>query len=243
LREADVKTPLRVGDVTEPLRVGDVKTPLRVGDVKTPLRVVVADDHPLVRDALARTLAGALPLSQLLQAQDWNEVQALLRDGTVDLALVDLHMPGMNGVDGVRALRLAHPALPIVVASGDSDPATIRSLLALGVRGFLPKSESAEVLVHALTLVGAGGTYVPARAMDDLAAAAPPTRGDVHGLTPRQQDVLRCLVRGLPNKLIARELALTEGTVKIHIAAILRVLNARNRTEAVVRAGEAGLAP
>ncbi|MBL8362768.1 MAG: response regulator transcription factor [Rubrivivax sp.] len=211
--------------------------------MKIPMRVLVADDHPLVRDALARTLAGALPLSEVLQAQDWAGVQARLRDGGVDLALVDLHMPGMNGLDGVRALRQAHPALPIVIASGDGDPATIRNVLALGVRGYLPKSENPDVLVQALTLVGAGGTYVPARAMDDLAAAATPARSDVHGLTPRQLDVLRCLVRGLPNKLIARELALTEGTVKIHIAAILRVLGARNRTEAVVRAREAGLAP
>lgn len=212
--------------------------------MKTPMRVLVADDHPLVRDALARTLAGALPLSEVLQARDWGDVQALLRQGGIDLALVDLHMPGMEGLDGVRALRQAHPALPIVVASGDGDPATIRSVLALGVRGFLPKSENPEVLAQALTLVGAGGTYVPARAMDDLATTAPPsTRSDAQGLTPRQLDVLRCLVRGLPNKLIARELALTEGTVKIHIAAILRVLSARNRTEAVVRAREAGLAP
>lgn len=210
--------------------------------MKTPMRVLVADDHPLVRDALARTLAAALPLSEVLQAQDWDEARARLADGGIDLALVDLHMPGMNGLDGVRALRQAHPALPIVVASGDGDPATIRGVLALGVRGYLPKSENAEVLAQALTLVGAGGTYVPARAMDDLAAAVPPARSDVHGLTPRQLDVLRCLVRGLPNKLIARELALTEGTVKIHIAAILRVLDARNRTEAVVRAREAGLA-
>lgn len=210
--------------------------------MKSPMRVLVADDHPLVRDALARTLAAALPLSEVLQAQDWDEARARLAGGGIDLALVDLHMPGMNGLDGVRALRQAHPALPIVVASGDGDPATIRGVLALGVRGYLPKSENAEVLAQALTLVGAGGTYVPARAMEDLAAAAPPARADVHGLTPRQLDVLRCLVRGLPNKLIARELALTEGTVKIHIAAILRVLDARNRTEAVVRAREAGLA-
>ena len=212
-------------------------------------KVLVADDHPLVRDALARTVATVLPQAELRQAGDWNELLAALAPLVAQpaaLVLVDLHMPGLNGLDGVRQLRREHPGLLVVVASGDDEPATIRSALALGVRGFLPKSEPAEVIAQALTLVCAGGTYIPAQAMAGLAegstpAPAPPIGGASQGLTPRQLDVLRCLAQGLPNKLIARELALTEGTVKIHIAAILRVLGARNRTEALVRARAAGL--
>ncbi len=235
-------------------------------------KVLVADDHPLVRDALVRTVAAVLPQAEIRQAGDWNDVLAALAalapvtpltpltppSGPATsssqppaLMLVDLHMPGLNGLDGVRQLRREHPELIVVVASGDDEPATIRAALALGVRGFLPKSEPAEVIAQALTLVCAGGTYIPAGAMVGLAtglatgsapAPLPSPAGASAGLTPRQLDVLRCLAQGLPNKLIARELALTEGTVKIHIAAILRVLGARNRTEALVRARAAGLA-
>lgn len=229
---------------------------------KPPLTVLVADDHPLVRDALVRTLRGAMAVHTVLEAEDWSGVERALNEAPVELALVDLHMPGMKGLEGLRRLRQAWPQLVVVVASGDDDPATIRQALAMGARGFLPKAEPAEVLVQALTLVAAGGTYIPAGAMVGLSVGATSSQGsgqgvgnnaagaisslattstDTPGLTPRQLDVLRCLARGLPNKLIARELALTEGTVKIHIAAILRVLQARNRTEAVVRAREAGL--
>jgi DNA-binding NarL/FixJ family response regulator len=128
----------------------------------------------------------------------------------------------------------------LVVASGEDDPAVIRAALAAGAVGFLPKAESPDVLQQALRLVLGGGTYTPPQALSDLQPGAAP-RPDASGLTPRQTDVLRCLMRGQPNKLIARELGLTEGTVKIHIAAILRVLQARNRTEAVVVARNLGL--
>ena len=108
-------------------------------------------------------------------------------------------------------------------------------MLAAGAVGFIPKSERSDVLLGALRLVQSGGTYVPSRLLAAPPAAAAPE------LTPRQLDVLHCLLRGDPNKSIARELGLTEGTVKIHIAAILRVLQARNRTEAVVRARALGI--
>ena len=119
-------------------------------------------------------------------------------------------------------------------------------MLATGVSGFIPKTESRDVVLQAIRLVQAGGVYVPPRVLFDHGGAAPAP--SVHGsnggdaaLTPRQLDVLGCLLQGRPNKLIARDLGLTEGTVKIHIAAILRSLGASNRTEAVVRARELGL--
>ncbi len=199
------------------------------------MKVLIADDHPLVRDALARTVQ---QLAQDVHVREAGDLEALLRlaaQGDADLALVDLNMPGMDGLGGLRRLRETAPTLPVVVASGQEDAATIRAVLAAGAVGFIPKSERSEVLLGALRLVQAGGTYVPPRLFDaPLKAAAPE-------LTPRQLDVLRCLSRGEPNKQIARELGLTEGTVKIHIAAILRVLQARNRTEAVVRARTLGL--
>jgi DNA-binding NarL/FixJ family response regulator len=205
------------------------------------MKVLIADDHPLVRDALARTLRCVQPDAEVLEAVDYASALRVLQAESPAIALVDLHMPGMNRVDGVRRLRLLCPAVPLVVASGEDDPAVIRAALAAGAVGFLPKAESPDVLQQALRLVLGGGTYTPPQALADLQPGAPAPRPDASGLTPRQMDVLRCLMHGQPNKLIARELGLTEGTVKIHIAAILRVLQARNRTEAVVVARNLGL--
>ena len=205
------------------------------------MKVLIADDHPMVRDALKRTLLLVAPDAHVLEAADYDSALHLLQTESPQLALLDLHMPGMNRVDGLRRLRLMFPQVPMAVASGEDDPVVIRATLTAGAVGFLPKSEAPEVLQQALRLVLGGGIYMPAQALADLRHGAPPPRPDASGLTPRQLDVLRCLMRGQPNKLIARELGLTEGTVKIHIAAILRVLQARNRTEAVVVARNLGL--
>ena len=205
------------------------------------MKVLIADDHPMVRDALRRTLLIVEPDVQVLEAADYASALQLMQTESLQLALLDLHMPGMDRVDGLRRLRLLFPQLPIAVVSGEDDPVVIRATLGAGAVGFLPKSESPKVLQQALRLVLGGGTYMPALALADLRHGAPPPRPDAGGLTPRQLDVLRCLMRGQPNKLIAREMGLTEGTVKIHIAAILRVLQARNRTEAVVVARDLGL--
>jgi len=147
-------------------------------------------------------------------------------------------MPGASGIEWIRSLRAAHPMLPLLVISGTEDGTLVRSLIACGVAGFIPKSDSSAVILQAVRLVLAGGTYAPLRL---LAPTAQPTHADhcaptVAGLTARQQEVLALLARGLPNKLIARELDLSESTVKVHLLAIYRVLAVRNRTEAVVAA-------
>jgi DNA-binding NarL/FixJ family response regulator len=203
------------------------------------MNVLIADDHPLVRDALARTVQQLSSTVHVRQAGDLEHLLQLAAQGDADLALVDLNMPGMDGMAGLRRLREAAPTLPVVVASGQEDAATIRAVLSAGAVGFIPKSERSEVLLSALRLVQSGAVYVPARLLEAAPVAAP--TASTSDLTPRQRDVLRCLCRGQPNKVIARELALTEGTVKIHIAAILRALQARNRTEAVIRAREIGI--
>jgi DNA-binding NarL/FixJ family response regulator len=205
------------------------------------MKVLIADDHPLVRDALARTVARVRAEAQVQHAASFDEALALLLAEAPALALLDLHMPGMDGALGLRRLRLAAPRTTLVVVSGNDDPAVMRAVLAAGAAGFVPKSEPPERLEQALALVLAGGTYLPAQALADFRHGAAPPRPDASALTPRQTDVLRGLMRGLPNKLIARELGLTEGTVKIHIAAILRALQAKNRTEAVIAARDLGL--
>lgn len=206
------------------------------------MNVLIADDHPLVRDALARTVQAVLPDAAMLQAADLDTAQALLLAEQPALALLDLHMPGMQGVQGVRRLQRLAPALKILVASGEEDPAVMRAVMAAGALAFLPKSEPVEVLQQAIRIVLGGGTYLPSQALADLRPGASLPRPDAAAMTPRQLDVLKCLMQGQPNKLIARELGLTEGTVKIHIAAILRALQARNRTEAVVLARKLDLA-
>ena len=157
------------------------------------------------------------------------------------LVLLDIDMPGMDGIAGIKRVRDAHPAIRLIVASGNDDPATIRKVLAMGVAGYLPKSEVAEVLLQVLKLVLSGGSYTPPQALGDFRDGQLMSRPDASGLTARQLDVLRLVMRGEPNKGIARQLGLTEGTVKIHIAAILRGLQSRNRTEAVAMARRLGI--
>lgn len=209
------------------------------------LKVLIADDHPLLRDALSRTLRLIEAEAEVVEAVDYASTLLALQAGVPDLALLDLHMPGMDGVDGLRRLRQLFAGVPLLVVSGDDDPAVMRAVLAAGAAGFLPKSESPALMQQAVRLVRGGGTYTPSQALAGLDGGGRPVansaRPGASGLTPRQMDVLKSLMRGQPNKLIARELGLTEGTVKIHIAAILRTLQARNRTEAVVMARRLGL--
>lgn len=205
------------------------------------MNVLVADDHPLVRDAISRTVRRADAAACVHEAADYAAAQRVCLATAPALALVDLNMPGMGGIEGVRNLRLQFPQMTLIVASAQEDAPTIRAVLSAGARGFFPKSAEPELLVQAIRLVQAGGTYVPTGVVADYEDGRPPVKAGVAGLTPRQMDVLHRLLRGLPNKLIGRELGLTEGTVKIHIAAILRALQARNRTEAVVLARELGV--
>jgi DNA-binding NarL/FixJ family response regulator len=205
--------------------------------------VLIADDHPLVRDALARVVCQLEDDARVVQVGDYPSLVERVTAAVPDLLLVDLNMPGMNGLEGLRRLRERFTSLPIVVASGQDDPATIRGALATGVNGFIPKTDPPDLLLQALRTVRAGGIYIPSRTLGDFQNGRQPPALGSSSLTPRQIDVLRLLLKGEPNKLIARQLGLTEGTVKIHIAAILRALQARNRTEAVVRARELGLCP
>ena len=203
-----------------------------------PLRLLVADDHEMVRIAMRVALAGLCPQIDWRDAADARQVSELLEsDPDIDIALIDFNMPGAVGTGWIAQLRRQFPTIPLIVMSAVEDPQVIRELIDLGVAGFIPKSDQAEVIAQAVRLVLAGGTYAPLRLLS-AGPAAHPAQGPASaaGLTPRQADVLRALARGLPNKLIARELGLSEGTVKAHLLAVFRVLRARNRTEAVVLA-------
>ena len=197
--------------------------------------IAIADDHPLMRAALQSALATLGPGMRFVEAANHAQTLALVAsEPAPDLLLMDLHMPGTQGAEGVREVRERAPHVPLAIVSAEDDPASVRKLLALGVSGFIPKTDSPAVVASAVRLILAGGVYVPPALV--TAAASGPIGPDAFGLTERQMEVVRLLARGLSNKVIARELGVSEGTVKVHLLAVFRALDVRNRTAAVLAA-------
>lgn len=196
---------------------------------------------------LLRSLDAGLEMDEASNAAQALE---LVATRSYDLVLLDLKMPGLNGMDALAALRAAVPGTPLVVLSAEDDPAVVRAAIEGGAMGFIPKSSTPEVLIQALRLVLAQGVYLPPAVLERVTtspARAPssapigPSDAMLPGLTPRQMDVLRCVIRGKPNKVIARELEVSEATVKAHLSAVFLALSAHNRTEAVFAAAKLGL--
>jgi len=210
-----------------------------------PKRVLIADDHPLYRDALATLLGRAGDLSVGVAVGSLDAAVAAGRREHCDIALIDLGMPGMDGVSGIRAFREALPDIPVAIVSGTTDSAAIRSALAAGAIGYLPKTLEPATVVAALRLMLAGGTYLPPEL---LAVAAQPADAAIdpgtagNALTPREQEVLDHIIHGASNKEIARALGVAEVTVKLHMRRILQKLGVRNRAGAVAVALARGLA-
>lgn len=208
------------------------------------MNILLADDHVLFRDGLSLVLGQLGDDIHLLVAGGFDDALDKARTcADLEMALLDLNMPGMDGVRSIVRFRELLPDTPVVVISASEDVAEIGRLLDCGASGYIPKSSSARVLLSALQLVLAGGVYVPPVILtppsDSASRDAKP--GSQHPpLTDRQLDVLRLLLQGKANKVIARELKLSEGTVKIHLAAIFRALNANNRTEAAMSARALG---
>jgi DNA-binding NarL/FixJ family response regulator len=207
-------------------------------------KILIADDHALVRDGL-RAQLGALGESlEILEARDWGETLACVEAHTdLDLALIDLNMPGRGGVGGLTAMMASEPALPIIVLSATDDVEVIREALRAGAMGYVSKREPAAVLVGAVRLVLGGGMYVPPSVADIVRR---PKRDDpapslAAELTPRQLDVLSLIVEGKSNQEIAEALNVALATVKVHLAAIFRALEVTNRTQAAVVAQRRGV--
>ncbi|KRF00360.1 LuxR family transcriptional regulator [Frateuria sp. Soil773] len=211
------------------------------------MRILIADDHRLIVEGVKLKLAELGNDTEFQVAMDVDELRRAIREESPPaLALVDLTMPGSHGNDHLVELIQQLPGVPVIVLSGSEDPVLIKQLLAMGVQGFIPKAYSSDVMLSAVRLVLSGGVYVPPmmlQAANDAAlpAHAAPAESAASMedrlrklLTERQLDVLRLLSHGKPNKVIARDLGISEGTVKIHLAAIFRALNVRNRVEAVV---------
>lgn len=204
-------------------------------------KIMIADDHPLVRGALREAVAGIVEGTSILEAGTFDEVSDQLGKGMdIDLVLLDLSMPGVQGFSGLMYLRAQHPGTPVVVVSGNEDRGVIRRCIEFGASGFIPKSVDVETMRGAIRAVLEGGTWTPS----DVDMSAPTDRETsdlvkrLGSLTPQQVRVLMMLSEGLLNKQIAYELGVSEATVKAHVSAILQKLGVESRTQAVIAASK-----
>lgn len=207
------------------------------------MKILLADDHPLFREGIALLLRERESTATILQAATLMEtLESLARHPDIDLLLLDLHMPGMDGTRSVESLRARHPEVPIAILSASEAPNQVRAMLNAGVAGFIPKSSTPPVMVGAIQLILGGGSYIPPQGLGgDIAVGATTASAAGNGLTAKQRQVLALLVAGKPNKTICKELDISEGTVKHHIAAIYRALDVNNRTEAAAAARRLGI--
>ena len=205
------------------------------------MNILIVDDHVILLEALAAMLTRLIPGAQVRTARDIAEARTLNADGAVaDVLLLDLFLPGIDGMGAVTAFRASDPALPIIVLSASADPDHAKRALAAGALGYVPKSASPKTLLSAIQMVMNGDVYVPPLLLADP-VPGPAPRAPRLGLTARQEDVLRLIARGSSNKEIGLSLGLSEKTVKVHVAAIFRRLGVTRRMEAAERARAAAL--
>ncbi len=199
--------------------------------MKRVTRILIADDHPLFREALRHVIDASFAASQIVEVHDFAEAERTAAGGDpFDLVFVDLIMPGAaQPLLGLTRLRAAIPATPILVVSSRDDRDTVDAVLRLGVAAFISKSATKLEMERAIRSVLAGDVYAPLDAAASIPGSSPPGM-----LSPRQKAVLALLAQGRSNRQIAGDLSIEEFTVKAHISAILRKLNVKSRLEAVV---------
>jgi DNA-binding NarL/FixJ family response regulator len=215
------------------------------------VKILAVDDHELFRSGLREVLRGLKPRPTLLEAGTAEEaLGAAAEHDDLDLVLLDLGLPDVDGFTLLGKFRVLYPLVSVVVVSGQESPRQIKAALDGGAVGFIPKSSSKEVIVSALAIVRSGSRYVPPGALDlaaieseEMAARAQAgrRRERASGLTSRQREVLELMGKGLTNKEIAGVLGIAPLTVKVHVAAVLQALDVSNRTEAVMAMVELGL--
>ncbi len=205
----------------------------------TVFKAVLADDHPLIRDGVRLVVGQLAPRTVILDAHDYPSLfaQTALHPD-LDLALVDLNMPGFVGIQGIAQYRGRFPDIPLVVLSASEAQQDVRQVIGAGALGYIAKSSSTETMLRALRQVLAGYVFMPQCGGENVPPAPAPAVElpglQDRGLTARQFDVARLLARGCTNRTIAELLSLSEATVKIHVAAVFRALEVSNRAEAVL---------
>jgi two-component system nitrate/nitrite response regulator NarL len=211
------------------------------------MKILIVDDHPIYRKGLIALLDQMEPDTALLQANDGAQALALIAENDdLDVVILDLVIPGMDGLRAIAEFGKIRPELPVIILSSSENPADVRSALANGALGYVPKSAAEQTLLSAIRVVLNGDVYVPPFVMVQIAstqagALKSAARPDRPVLTDRQIEVLQRISTGQLNKIIAAELGLSEKTVKSHITAIFKALNVMNRSQAAAAGREAGL--
>jgi DNA-binding NarL/FixJ family response regulator len=208
------------------------------------VNILLIDDHVLFRVGMVYMLRDLDAEINLDEADNCAQARAHLGAKTYDLVLLDLGLPGAAGLNALDALRKAAPTTPFVVISGNDDPQVVRQSIDQGAVGFIPKSATPEVLIQALRLVLAKGIYLPPSVLEDergRPAQPAPEPSALAGLTPRQMEVLRGVITGKSNKVIAQELGVSDATIKWHLTLTFRSLGVGSRTEAIYVAAKMGL--
>lgn len=217
------------------------------------MKLLIADDHTLFRDALVQYIERSDPSSSVTLAKDFFQAMDILEQNPYqDLVVLDLRMPGMHGMEGFKKMRDKFPEIPVALMSGVAEPEDVQKALDLGASGYFPKTMSGKALLGAIEQVVNGDIFVPegknTQFMPSYYGDQPANSmngakiGDL-SLTPREEEVLSYLVDGASNKEIARALDLQIVTVKLHVRGICRKLDAKNRTQAALKAKELGVRP
>lgn len=220
------------------------------------MKILIADDHELFLKGLEFILQSEYPDADIALAKDYTEIfEQLKKANDFDLIITDLAMPGANWLEALQHMHNLAKDVPIVIISAVFDKEIVRKTIEVGVSGYIPKSSSNAVMLSAINLVKAGGVYIPHELLNDatdnkeiadefkklkVMTEASHTSEAKKKLTPRQVDVIKAIARGLSNKMIAYELGLTEGTVKVHVTVILKILGVTNRVSAVMEAVKQG---
>ncbi|MFK2878065.1 response regulator transcription factor [Rhodanobacter hydrolyticus] len=209
--------------------------------------ILIADDHPLFRDALQRAVLAALPRAQVRSAESVQGLYSLIEQyPDADLLLLDLHMPGARGYSALAHIRGQYPGLPIIVVSGHEEAQVARRALAHGAAAYIPKSTAGDEIVRAIRAVLDGDVWLPPQLVGG-SAELQPDEADIAArvatLTPQQFRVLTMIAEGLLNKQIAWELGVSEATVKAHMTAIMRKLGVNNRTQVALAASHLAVEP
>ncbi|MGD6741660.1 response regulator transcription factor [Streptomyces sp. BH106] len=216
-------------------------------DQQSRLRVIVADDQAAVREPLAAVLALSEDIDVILAAANGTEVLAAVAAGPVDVVLMDLRMPQMDGIEATRRLSEEHPGVAVVVLTTFADDESILAALSAGARGYLTKNAGRQDILRAIRAAAAGQSVLDREVQDRLLAtvrttAPAATRSLPADITPREREVLTLIGQGLPNRAIAEKLFISEATVKTHINNLFAKADIRDRADAVRRAIAAGLA-
>ena len=210
------------------------------------ITLLIADDHPLYRDALRGALSLSLPALTLKEAGDLNTTVDILNNEDIDLLLLDLHMPSSNDLFGLLHIRKLFPELPVAVVSGTEDTTLISKIISVGALGFIPKTASAQDIANAVEAILDGDVWLPdnlSEDVDEVNEEFSELADKVASLTPSQYKVLCYMRDGLLNKQIGFNLDIAEATVKAHVTAIFKKLGINNRTQAVLIASQLELEP